>query len=287
MSGNHGTASKDIGKQIPLKLIETHAYYSVIWFKMRTSLNVAAYGHNVWNLIYHSVVFSWYLQSYSCHIKTFGKNCHNDFERQKNSFESEHFVKKKDLQSVLLVYPRCFWHVYLKLIRHLKNNKCFQNSLSVNIVYLAGIFTIIQKQEVNMNSVDLRWTWMQLTYNDQNKLRINLNLSEGEKRKSLLEQCFLIENQNAHFCQKGQIITTLIVWLASVKERDCGFVFKTFIILFCFKRCPFLIFPRLSTVPRFTRDWLFPLFDRALIGHSNLNSAPSLEVWSATATKLR
>lgn len=52
---------------------------------------------------------------------------------------------------------------------------------------------------------------MQLTYNDQNKLRINLNLSEGEKRKSLLEQCFLIENQNAHFCQKGQIITTLIV----------------------------------------------------------------------------
>ena len=41
--------------------------------------------------------------------------------------------------------------------------------------------------------------------------RINLNLSEGEKRKSLLEQCFLIENQNAHFYQKGQIITTLIV----------------------------------------------------------------------------
>lgn len=162
------------------------------------------YGHNVWNLIYHSVVFSWYLQSYSCHIKTFGKNCHNDFERQKNSFESEHFVKKKkDLQSFLLVYSRCFWHVYLKLIRHLKNNKLFQNSLSVNIVYLAGIFTIIQKQEVSRNSVDLRWTWMQLTYNDQNKLRINLNLSEGEKRKSLLEQCFLIENQNAHFCQKG------------------------------------------------------------------------------------
>ena len=54
-----------------------------------------------------------------------------------------------------MVYPRCFWHVYLKLIRHLKN-KLFQNSLSVNIVYLAGIFTIIQKQEVNMNSVDLR-----------------------------------------------------------------------------------------------------------------------------------
>lgn len=172
MSGNHGTASKDIGKQILLKLIETHAYYSVIWFKMRTSLNVAAYGHNVWNLIYHSVVFSWYLQSYSCHIRTFGKNCHNDFERQKNSFESEHFVKKKDLQSFLLVYPRCFWHVYLKLIRHLKNNKCFQNSLSVNIVYLAGIFTIIQKQEVSMNSVDLRWTWMQLTYNDQNKFKL-------------------------------------------------------------------------------------------------------------------
>lgn len=81
-------------------------------------------------------------------------------------------LKKKDLQSFLLVYPRCFWHVYLKLIRHLKNNKCFQNSLSVNIVYLAGIFTIIQKQEVSMNSVDLRWTWMQLTYNDQNKFKL-------------------------------------------------------------------------------------------------------------------
>ena len=89
----------------------------------RTSLNVAAYGHIVWNLILQlSGIFIIFTIIYNCHIKTFGNNYHNYFEREnlrKWAFRYKNIYN----QSFLVAYLASIFK-----INHLKNNKCFQNS---------------------------------------------------------------------------------------------------------------------------------------------------------------